>query len=167
MKIALLSDSHSHIDQAILTAIEGVDEIWHAGDIGSRNVIDELQTIASLRAVYGNIDDHTFRAEYPLDLHFEIQGLRIFMTHIGGYPDRYASRVRAIFSQTPCDIFICGHSHICKVMRDPKYNHLMMNPGAIGHHGFHAIRTLLLFEINNGDLEHLRVVELGPRGRVK
>ena len=165
MKIALLSDSHSHIDQAILTAIEGVDEIWHAGDIGSWNVIDELQTIASLRVVYGNIDDHTFRAEYPLDLHFEIQGLQIFMTHIGGYPGRYSSRVRAIFSQTPCDIFICGHSHISKVMRDPKYNHLMMNPGAIGHHGFHAIRTLLLFEINDGKLDHLQVVELGRRGR--
>ena len=167
MKIALLSDSHSHIDQNIIDTIHGVDEIWHAGDVGSWNVIEQLQTIAPLRVVYGNIDDHTFRAEYPLDLHFEIQGIRFYMTHIGGYPGRYASRVRAIFSQTPCDIFICGHSHICKVIRDTKHNHLVMNPGAIGHHGFHAIRTLLLFEITNGKLEHLKVAELGRRGRVK
>lgn len=165
MKILLLSDTHSYIDDKILSYAAQADEVWHAGDIGDLKVTDELQKVALLRAVYGNIDSYEIRGEFPLHQQFVIDGLSVWITHIGGYPNRYSKEVRAkLIHQSP-DLFISGHSHILKVMRDPKLDLLHMNPGAVGIHGFHAKRTMLQFEINNGKLENLAVVDFGKRGK--
>lgn len=160
LQITLLSDSHSHLDDSILKLCSGSDEIWHAGDIGDLSVTDRLAEIAPVRAVYGNIDNHQIRAQWPRDVFFDCGGKRVWMTHIGGYPPNYRKAIREMLDQNPVDIFICGHSHICKVMRDTKRNLLHMNPGAIGLQGFHHVRTLLRFQIANGKLDNLEVAEL-------
>ena len=165
IKIGLISDTHSHMDDAILEAFKSCDEIWHAGDIGDHDVMKQLEGIAPLRAVYGNIDDHLARRSYPKDQLFEVEGLSVFMTHIGGYPPRYTTYVRDVIDREKPDLYICGHSHILKVMPDKKRQILHMNPGAAGHHGFHKIRTVLRFAINKGKIEQVEVVELGFRGR--
>jgi putative phosphoesterase len=157
--ISLLSDSHSHIDSKIIKHLQGSDEIWHAGDIGDPMIIKDLESITKLRAVYGNIDSHDIRGQFPLNLRFEIEGLKIFMTHIAGYPKKYNHRVRSLFKENPCDLFICGHSHILKVARDKEFGHLHMNPGAIGLQGFHQVRTLLQFKIKEGKVFDLEVAE--------
>lgn len=167
MEIALLSDNHSYYDDELLPHLEGVDEIWHAGDIGSFESLTKLKEVAPLVAVYGNIDDKDMRAEYPLNQLFEREGVKVFMTHIGGYPGRYYARVRKILEAERPKIYICGHSHICKVMKDPKLDLIHLNPGAYGNHGFHKFRTFLKFELKDGKLTNLRVVELGVRGKIK
>jgi putative phosphoesterase len=164
-KIALISDSHGHIDIAILDHLRGVDEIWHAGDIGSPDIIDSLPADKVKRVITGNIDGQELRGKYPETLVFEIQGLKIVMTHIGGRPGRYARGIKTLIQSHQPDLFVCGHSHICKVMMDRELGCLYMNPGAIGHQGFHQIRTLLLFSVIHGKIENLQVVELGKRGR--
>lgn len=167
-RIGLISDTHGYMGQDVLDHLKEVDEIWHGGDIGPRKVIDALETLGKpIRAVYGNIDDSKIRAEFPLNLNFTIDGLNVFITHIGGYPGRLFKRVDAILKEQKPDLYICGHSHICKVMPDPKHNLLHMNPGACGHHGFHKFRTILLFEIDSGKMSNVRVVELGNRGQLK
>lgn len=167
MKIGLLSDTHSYIDDAICKHLQGVDEIWHAGDIGNLNVTDRLKEIAPLQAVYGNIDDALIRSEFPENQFFEREGLKIFMTHIGGYPKKYPSRIKQqIESQSP-DIFICGHSHILKVMRDNQNQLLHLNPGACGVHGFHKMRTMLTFSIDKNKIHAMNVIELGLRGKIR
>ncbi len=167
-KIALISDTHSHIDDAILQHCRTADEVWHAGDIGSFEVVKALEDLGKpIRMVYGNIDGQNFRRAFPLNLHFEVEGLKVFITHIGGYPGRMYKRVIAEIKKEKPGLYICGHSHICKVMPDHKNNLLHMNPGACGHVGFHKIRTILLFEIEKGRVENLRVVELGKRGRIE
>ncbi len=163
MKILLLSDTHSHIDDRILHYAEQADEVWHAGDIGSFEVTDALSKKAKLRAVYGNIDDAKMRAHFPSDQHFCIEGVSVWMTHIGGYPPQYNAKTRATLLQNPPDLFICGHSHILKVIPDKLNGLLHMNPGACGTHGFHKVRTMLRFEILNGKIENLEVVELGDK----
>ena len=163
--IALISDTHSFLGDDVLTHLESVDEIWHAGDIGTLELLEELESITTVKAVYGNIDDHRIRAAAPLNAHFECEGVTVFMTHIGGYPGRYTARVKALLQELRPDVYICGHSHICKVVRDNNLNLLHMNPGACGHSGFHAMRTILLFDCHQGKVENLRVVELGKRGR--
>ena len=163
-KIALISDNHSYSGADILEHVTGVDEIWHAGDIGSLASLSELQEIAPIRGVYGNIDDTDVRNAFPLDLSWNCEGINVFMTHIGGYPGRYKSRVAKLLAEQRPDVYICGHSHICKVMRDKKLDLLHMNPGAYGHHGFHKMRTLLKFEVADAEIQNLRVVELGYRG---
>ncbi|NNE26970.1 MAG: metallophosphoesterase family protein [Saprospiraceae bacterium] len=163
--IALISDTHSYLGPDVKTHLNSVDEIWHAGDIGSLSLLEELEAFTTVKAVYGNIDDHQIRSAAPLDLFFVCDGVKVFMTHIGGYPGRYTARVKALLEANRPDVYICGHSHICKVVRDHKLELLHMNPGACGHSGFHAMRTMLLFECNKGKVEHLRVVELGKRGR--
>lgn len=162
-KIVLLSDSHSYIDKQILKHVAQADEVWHAGDIGDIRVADQLKSSAKLRAVYGNIDDKTVRTEYPLDLHFTIEGVSVWMTHIGGYPNKYNQRIREEISKNPPKLFISGHSHILKVQFDQKLNLLHMNPGAVGKHGFHKVRTLLRFEVDKGEIKNLEVVELETR----
>lgn len=162
-KIVLLSDSHSYIDKQILKHVAQADEVWHAGDIGDIRVADQLKASAKLRAVYGNIDDKTVRTEYPLDLHFTIEGVSVWMTHIGGYPNKYNQRIREEISKNPPKLFISGHSHILKVQFDQKLNLLHMNPGAVGKHGFHKVRTLLRFEVDKGEIKNLEVVELETR----
>lgn len=162
-KIVLLSDSHSYIDKQILKHVAQADEVWHAGDIGDIRVADQLKASAKLRAVYGNIDDKTVRTEYPLDLHFTIEGVSVWMTHIGGYPNKYNQRIREEISKNPPKLFISGHSHILKVQFDQKLNLLHMNPGAVGKHGFHKVRTLLRFQVDKGEIKNLEVVELETR----
>lgn len=167
LKIGLLSDTHGHLDQKIFDVFKDVDEIWHAGDIGSIELCDALKKFKHFSAVYGNIDSQEIRMEYPLNLVMEREGLKILMTHIGGYPGHYDYRARATIEKEKPDIFICGHSHILKVMRDEKYKHMVvMNPGAAGVQGFHKMKTVLRFHLNNGKIEHLEAVELGKRGEI-
>ena len=161
MKIGLMSDTHGFLDARVLEYFKEVDEIWHAGDIGNYDrVAVQLEKFKPLRAVYGNIDDALMRRTYPENLHFESDCVKIFMTHIGGYPGKFPARIReAILLHKP-DIFICGHSHILRVMFDKTLNVLCMNPGACGNQGIHKIKTLLRFETANGKLDNLEVIEL-------
>jgi len=163
MKILLLSDTHSYIDDRILHYASKADEVWHAGDIGNLEVTDKLQQVASLRAVFGNIDDHQARVQFPLNLRFNCEGVKVWMTHIGGYPPKYNVNTREEIKVNPPKLFICGHSHILKVMPDSRYGLLHMNPGACGVYGIHKVRTMLRFEINTGKIEHLEVIELGAK----
>jgi len=168
MKIGLLSDTHSYLDPKILSYFNECDEIWHAGDIGDRMVADELEKLKPLRAVYGNIDDKEMQVRFPDDLWFTCEGLTIWMTHIGGAPPNYNPRVKKILKAKLPDIFICGHSHILRVKKDPAYkNMLYINPGAAGNHGFHPIKTLLRFEIVDKEIRKMEVVELGKRGAIE
>ncbi len=164
-KIALISDSHSYIDHKTLTYLQDVDEIWHAGDIGSVDVMKELPGGKVIRGVFGNIDDLGIQEEYPEWQEFTSEGVKILMTHIGGTPPRYAKGVKQRIRESRPNLFICGHSHICKVEFDKEMNCLYMNSGAIGQQGFHIMRTLLLFDLENGQIKNLRVVELGKRGK--
>ena len=167
MEITLLSDNHGYIGEDVLKHVEGSDEVWHAGDIGSLESLAPILEIAPIRGVYGNIDNHEVRALYPLDQIWTCEGIKVVMTHIGNYPPKYYKRIRQILIREKPDLYICGHSHICKVIPDPKLDLLHMNPGSYGHHGFHKIRTMLKFTIEDGKIENLRVVELGFRGRAK
>ena len=162
-KILLLSDSHSHIDDQILKFVKQSDEVWHAGDIGSLDVIDTIQKLKPVRAVYGNIDDAQIRNEFPLNNKFTIENVSVWITHIGGYPNRYDVKIREEISKNPPKLFISGHSHILKVMFDKKLNLLHMNPGAAGKHGFHQVRTMLRFEINDDKISNLEIIELEKR----
>jgi len=166
MKIALLSDTHGHLDDAIFKYFEDCDEIWHAGDFGTMEVADKLSACKTLRAVYGNIDGSALRAKFPEDLWLEAEGMKILITHIAGSPGNYNPRVRKLLLERKPALLICGHSHILKVMRDHVYNLLYMNPGAAGNEGFHKVKTLLRFSIDKGALKDLEVVELGKRGTV-
>ena len=163
-KVLLLSDTHGYIDDVILKYTKQADEIWHAGDIGSLAVTDALKKLKPVRAVYGNIDDHIIQKEFPLNNRFFCEEVEVWITHIGGYPPKYNMRTRKEIKQNPPKIFICGHSHILKVMRDKNLDLLHMNPGACGKHGFHQVRTMLRFEIHGADIKNLEVIELGKRG---
>lgn len=167
-KIALISDNHSYFGEEIMPTIMEADEVWHAGDIGS---ISSLQPILDagkvLKAVYGNIDDKTTRNAFNEDLIWTCEGIKIYMTHIGGYPGRYNLRAKEIIEKERPNLFICGHSHICKVLPDKRYDLLHMNPGAYGYHGFHVMRTILKFDIFNKRIQNLAVVELGLRNQKK
>ena len=165
MTIGLISDTHGIITDDVLKHLEDCDEVWHGGDVGDLVVLDQIKAVGvPFRAVYGNIDDTDMRQELPLNLEFEIGGLKVFMTHIGGYPPKYTGRVKKLLHKLKPDIYICGHSHICKVMRDQEIGTLHMNPGACGHKGFHSIRVMLKFEIEKGKVVNLRAIELGKRG---
>ena len=164
MRVGLLSDTHSHLDEDIRTHLASCDEIWHAGDIGSASVTDTLAQWKPLRAVYGNIDDVKMRLTFPEDNIFAVEGVKVLITHIGGYPGHYVPRVRQLLHAERPKLYICGHSHILKVMPDKQLGLLHMNPGAAGVHGFHHVRTLLRFTIAQGTIKDLEVVELGKRG---
>ncbi|MCA0332758.1 MAG: metallophosphatase family protein [Bacteroidetes bacterium] len=163
MRVALLSDTHSHIDASWLKYFESCDEIWHAGDFGNIEVLDYLKEIKPVRAVWGNIDGHLLRAELPEVNIFEVEGMKVMMIHIGGYPGKYESRARRLIEFHRPGLFICGHSHILRVIYDKKYEMLTMNPGAAGLHGFHKIKTLLRFSIIGGKIFDAEVVELGTK----
>jgi len=165
-KITLISDTHSYYGEDVLEHCRDADEIWHGGDFGTMDVIEALEEIAPLRGVYGNIDSKNIRAAMPLNLEFECEGVRVFMTHIGGYPGRYTKRVRMLLEEKKPDVYICGHSHILKVMPDKKLDLLHINPGACGHIGFHKFRTIVKFEADNGKLVNMNAVELGLRGAI-
>lgn len=162
-KILLLSDTHSHMYETILKYVKQADEVWHAGDIGNLEVTDTIKSLKPLRAVYGNIDDKDARAEFPLDNQFETEGVRVWITHIGGYPKRYNPRVRSLLKDNPPKLFICGHSHILKVQYDQDLQLLHLNPGAAGKHGFHKVRTMLRFALEKGDIKNLEIIEMPRR----
>jgi len=163
-KIGLLSDTHSFLDEGVFKHFAEVDEIWHAGDIGKFEVVEKLEKFKPFKAVYGNIDDKKVRAEFPRDLRFEMEGVDVWMTHIGGYPGRYNKRVREMMETNPPKLFICGHSHILKVMYDKRYDLLHINPGACGNYGFHQIKTMIRFHLDKGEIKNMEVIELGNRG---
>ena len=166
-RIGLLSDTHGWLDPKLRERFAQCDEIWHAGDIGGLHVTDELQSWfpgKPLRAVFGNIDDATVRRAFPEHQRFELDGVRTWMTHIGGRPPRYDRNVSDELRTATPDLFICGHSHICLVQFDPKLNCLYMNPGAAGRHGWHQMRTVLRFTLADGRPKELEVLELGKRG---
>jgi putative phosphoesterase len=163
-KILLLSDTHSYIDAQILKYVKLADEVWHAGDIGDLNVTDTLKKLKPLRAVYGNIDDNIARLEFPLDNKFIIEDVSVWMTHIGGYPNKYNQRIREEIKLNAPKIFISGHSHILKVQYDKRLNLLHLNPGAAGNHGFHNVRTMLRFTIDKEQIKELEIIELAKRG---
>lgn len=162
-KIVLLSDTHSHIDETILKYVKLADEVWHAGDIGDLNVTDTIKKLKPLRAVFGNIDNHEARLEFPLNNRFFCEGVEVLITHIGGYPGKYSPAIREEITKNPPKLFICGHSHILKVMFDKKLNCLHMNPGAAGISGFHQKRTMLRFEIDGDKIQSLEIIEIGDK----
>ena len=162
-KILLLSDTHGHLDPKIHKYINGVDEVWHAGDIGSTAVANEISKFKTLKGVYGNVDGHELRSQFPENQIFSCQGVKVLITHIGGYPGRYNSRVKKLIDEEKPQLYICGHSHILKVMKDRKNKLLHMNPGACGIQGFHKLKTLLRFKLNKGKIENLEAIELGKR----
>ena len=164
-RIGLLSDTHGHFDDRMAHHLRDCDEIWHAGDFGDATVIDALRELAPrFRGVYGNIDGTDVRRSQPLVQDFVVEGLRVLITHIGGYPGHYAPAARPLLAAARPGLFVTGHSHILRVMPDPKLGLLHLNPGAAGHHGFHLVRTLLRFGVAAGKVVELRAVELGPRG---
>lgn len=163
MRIALLSDTHGHFEPQISELVEECDEIWHAGDIGTEKVANRLEKLKPMRAVWGNIDGPELRERYPESIFFECGGVKVFMIHIGGYPGRYAKGVRKQLKTHQPDLFICGHSHILKVMPDEKLGLVHMNPGACGRQGFHLEKTLLRFTLDEGHVSGLQVCKMGPR----
>ncbi|WP_304343348.1 metallophosphoesterase [Chryseobacterium koreense] len=167
MKILLLSDTHSYMDERILEYAKNADEIWHCGDFGSMEVIEELEKIKTVRGVYGNIDGDKIRKIFPEVSRFTCEDVEVLMIHIGGYPGKYSPLAKKEIAENPPKLFISGHSHILKAMFDPKNNLLHLNPGAAGNQGWHKVRTMMRFEINGDKIEHLEIIELGARGVVK
>ncbi|NQY09539.1 MAG: metallophosphoesterase family protein [Flavobacteriales bacterium] len=163
IRIGLLSDTHNHMDDRILDYLSSCDEIWHAGDIGTSRILDQLAKIKPVRAVYGNVDGQDLRKAIPKDLKFQCEDVKVWITHIGGYPNRYDKDVVKRLKATPPDLFICGHSHILKVIYDKKLKLLHINPGAAGKYGFHKVRTLIRFTIDKSDIKDLEVVELAEK----
>lgn len=162
-RIGLLSDTHGYLDEAIFTHFDRCDEIWHAGDFGDMAVADTLSAFKPLRGVYGNIDGPVIRNAYPENLRFMCEAVDVWMTHIGGYPGRYSPQVKQQIRLQPPQLFICGHSHILKVMYDQKLQCLHLNPGAAGKQGWHKVRTLLRFSIDDNRIENLEAIELALR----
>ena len=161
-QIILLSDTHHSLDERFFPHFEKADEIWHAGDIGDLSVTDKLINFAPLRAVWGNIDNKTIRYTFKKDLYFRCEEVNVMMTHIGGYPGKYAKDVIPIIREKRPNLFISGHSHILKVMYDKKYGTLYMNPGAIGNYGIHKVKTILSFTIQGKEIQNLKIIEF-PR----
>ncbi|MCD6066333.1 MAG: metallophosphoesterase [Bacteroidetes bacterium] len=166
-KILLLSDTHNYLDNRIAKYTDACDEIWHAGDVGTVSICNTLKKMKPFRAVYGNIDGQDVRIEYPKDLVFMCEEVKVFMTHIGGYPERYNAEAKKVILAEKPQLFICGHSHVLKVMYDKKLNLLHMNPGACGMHGFHQVKTMLRFEITGKEIKNLEVIELGLRNEIR
>ena len=163
MKIGLISDTHSYLDDAVFKYFEDCDEIWHAGDFGSLDLIEKLKAFKPLRGVYGNIDDKSIQLQFPENLRFKCEAVDVWITHIGGYPGKYSPLVKPEILNNPPKLFITGHSHILKVQYDQKLKLLHINPGAAGKQGWHKVRTIIRFEINSDKIENLEVIELHPR----
>ena len=162
-RIALISDTHNHLDPLIYKYAKQCDEIWHAGDIGTMSICDELNKFKPVRAVYGNIDGNDVRINYPEVLRFELEGLQVLMIHIGGCPGHYSPLAKKEIAKQKPGLFISGHSHILKVMTDKKNKLLHVNPGAAGIHGFHQVKTMVRFIIDQGKVTDMQAIELGKR----
>jgi hypothetical protein len=164
MLIGLISDTHGFLDETVFEHFKDCDEIWHAGDIGSVEIIEKLKKFKPTRFVFGNIDSKEIQWMVPEDQFFNIEGLEIWMTHIGGSPPKYNPRVKKQLKDKIPDIFVCGHSHILRVIKDETQNNMIyLNSGAAGREGFHKIRTLLRFKLEKKKITHLEVIELGKR----
>jgi putative phosphoesterase len=163
LKIGLLSDTHHFLDDAIFRHFETCDEIWHAGDFGTSELAARLAAFKPLRGVYGNIDGQDIRGQYPEKLRWQSEGIKVYMTHIGGYPPHYNPTVKKELQSDPPQLFICGHSHILKIIYDEKLQCLHMNPGAAGKQGWHQVRTLIRFAIDEKNMKDCEVIELGKR----
>lgn len=159
-KVGLLSDTHGHVDDAIFRFFSTCDEIWHAGDIGSIQVLEKLAAFKPTKAVYGNIDGIELRKMVPEHLIFNVENIRIVITHIGGYPNNYSATGRKLILEHSPDLFVCGHSHILKVMPDSKHKLLHINPGAAGNSGWHKVKTLVKFAIDGKNYKDLEVMEI-------
>lgn len=160
MKIGLMSDTHGYLHPKVFHYFEHVDQVWHAGDIGNIGLADRMESFKPFRAVYGNIDGHELRARYPEHALFICEGVKVWMTHIGGYPPRYTPEIKPYIQQKRPKLFIAGHSHILKVIPDPALQLLHINPGACGKQGWHKVKTLVRFELLDGDIKNLEVIEL-------
>lgn len=158
-KIGLLSDTHGYIHPRVSDFFMGCDEIWHAGDIGNIEVTDGLAAIKKVRAVFGNIDGGPLRTVFKEYEFFQIEGVKVLMIHIGGYPGRYNPKARKLIEQYRPQLFISGHSHILKVIYDKKYELLHINPGAAGSSGLHQLITMIRFDINGQRIENLEIFE--------
>lgn len=167
IKIGILSDTHDFLDPQLLTIFSDCDEIWHAGDIGSVEVINKLKQHKPIRAVYGNIDDRSIQQQYPEDNWFTINNLLVYITHIAGKPPKYNSRVLKEIKEKNPNVVVCGHSHILRVIPDKQNNLLFINPGAAGHQGFHSMRTALKIEVEKDKVTKMEVIELGRRGKLE
>lgn len=163
-RIGLLSDTHNVWDKKYETYFVNCDEIWHAGDIGSLELAEKFESLKPFKAVYGNIDDFSTRRTYSEMLRFTLEGIDVLMTHIGGYPGKYDPKIRSQLFSNPPNLFICGHSHILKVIYDKELECLHMNPGAAGKQGIHRVRTLLRFVLDSGNVRDLEVIEIGRNG---
>tara|TARA_B100001093_G_scaffold353231_1_gene337700 strand:- start:15 stop:509 length:495 start_codon:yes stop_codon:yes gene_type:complete len=162
-KILVISDTHGYIDDRILHYAKNSDEVWHAGDIGDFSVVDQLSSVSKIKAVFGNIDDHNIRKVCPEKNIFICDELKVYIVHIGGYPGSYNKKIKNELIDIRPDIFISGHSHILKIQNDKKNNILHLNPGAAGKIGFHSVRTMIRFEINEKKINNLEVIQLGKR----
>jgi putative phosphoesterase len=162
-RIGLISDTHSYLDEAVFKHFESCDEIWHAGDFGDMNVAGALSAFKPLKGVYGNIDGRDVRSAFPETLKFTCENVKVWMTHIGGYPGKYSPKIKTEIYRDQPDLFICGHSHILKVMYDKNITCLHLNPGAAGKYGWHKVRTLLRFCISEEKILNLEVIELASR----
>jgi len=162
-RIGLISDTHSWLDDAVFKHFDQCDEIWHAGDFGNTEVVEKLKAFKPLKGVYGNIDGHEVRPEYPEVLQWQCEEVKALMIHIGGYPGKYSPLAKKHLLEYQPQLFISGHSHILKVIYDDELQCLHMNPGAAGRHGWHKVRTLIRFEIDGKDMRQCEVIELGKR----
>ncbi|WP_345947769.1 metallophosphoesterase family protein [Mucilaginibacter sp. PAMB04274] len=159
-RIGLISDTHGYLDDGVFKHFADCDEIWHAGDFGTIELADQLAGFKPLKGVYGNIDDAKIRQTFPENLRFNCEEINVWMTHIGGYPDKYSPAVKRTIYTNPPDLFISGHSHILKVIFDKKINCLHLNPGAAGKQGWHKVKTLIKFCVSGKKIHNLEVVEL-------
>ena len=159
-KIILLSDTHSALDERFLPHLEDANEIWHAGDIGDIEVLENLEKKTKVRAVYGNIDNHIIRSATKEFINFKCEEVNVLITHIGGYPGKYTKVTKEKIQKLRPKLFICGHSHILKVIFDKRFNLLHMNPGAAGNYGIHKVKTILKFKIDKENITDLKVIEL-------
>lgn len=162
-RIGILSDTHSYWDDKYLSYFKDCDEIWHAGDIGDVNIARMLNALAPLRAVSGNIDHGEVRRKFPEQQIFEVEGVKILLTHIGGYLGKYNYGIRETLIKEHIKLFVCGHSHILKVIADKKLNLLHINPGAAGNQGWQTVRTLIRLVLDEGNIRDLEVIELSGR----
>ncbi|MBL4752654.1 MAG: metallophosphoesterase family protein [Flavobacteriales bacterium] len=166
-RIGLLSDTHNMLSPSVFNHFKDVDEIWHAGDIGTPAITDALAAFKPVRAVYGNIDGTDLRQLFPEHLKFRCEEVKVWMTHIGGYPKRYDPRVKAEIQRNPPDLFICGHSHILKVIYDKRLKLLHINPGAAGKYGIQQVSTLVRFAIEGKEIKDLQVIEMKDKKVIK
>jgi putative phosphoesterase len=162
-RIGLISDTHGYLDDAVFRHFENCDEVWHGGDFGNIEIVNQLQSFKPLRGVYGNIDGNDIRSIYPEENLFPCEGVKVFMKHIGGYPAKYAPGIKNAIALNKAQLFISGHSHILKIIYDDKINCLHINPGAAGKQGWHKVRTLVRFTIDGTDIKQCEVIELGKK----